>query len=364
MKKFNYLPLGLILFFIILLFGCCTNNTNMDNDNFYYVEHKGANFPVWVKGNIDSQTFVVFLHGGPGETAFIYPYITVIEEMENDYAFVFWDQRNAGQSFGNPDPSTLNMAQFVEDTDVIIQSIIDLYDVSSIFLIGHSWGGQLGQKYLLSSYKDDLIKGWIDMDGANGFDHIYTHGRQWALTEIPNLLTEDSLASDKRTTLEEALVWYQNNPHVYRAEDSSSVFFERFIQHGQYIKAAGGYEYNVGAMDNIISSMPIFDPSEPVDLFHYLGSGSGLFSNWPTSDIVNIIDADDLSLMTTPTLLISGKYDGIVPLSIAQEKFAALSSLGSNDKSLVIFDKSGHTPMVEEGDKWKITVQSFIETYR
>jgi len=80
-----------------------------------------------------------------------------------------------------------------------------------------------------------------------------------------------------------------------------------------------------------------------------LGSNKGLWEN--------VSFTDQLSEITIPSLVIWGKYDLVVPLVNAHE---AYDNLGSSDKELFIFEKSGHGPMFTEPDLFADKVIEFI----
>ena len=64
-----------------------------------------------------------------------------------------------------------------------------------------------------------------------------------------------------------------------------------------------------------------------------------------------------------PSLLLWGKWDFVVSSTLGEE---ALKNLGTpdEDKSLVIFDRSGHSPMQAEPEKFVNAVLDFVEKYK
>ena len=82
--------------------GCTKDEFQKDGD-FFYLRSKGAVMPVWVKGNKASETFVIFLHGGPeGGSSQYYTIFPSHKKIEEHFAIVYWDQRMCGMSQGNP----------------------------------------------------------------------------------------------------------------------------------------------------------------------------------------------------------------------------------------------------------------------
>ena len=107
--------------------------------------------PIWVRGNANAETFILFLHGGPFDTAIENAVWEHFAPLYEDYAVVFFDQRGGGYAHGNQ-LVNLNEAQFVEDVEMVFDLIQDKYpQMKSTFLMGHSYGGYLGTCLLYTS---------------------------------------------------------------------------------------------------------------------------------------------------------------------------------------------------------------------
>jgi len=70
-----------------------------------------------------------------------------------------------------------------------------------------------------------------------------------------------------------------------------------------------------------------------------------------------------LKTITLPSLLLWGKYDFVVPPSLGEEM---LEELGTPiaDKSLILFEQSGHGMEGSELDKLVVEISNFIEQYK
>ena len=90
-----------ILFFVLT--SCqkekITIGTNVSET--FYLDNNGASMRLLVEGNTASKTFLIFVHGGPGSSSYFYNTDYISQNIENKYAVVYWDQRNAGGSQGN-----------------------------------------------------------------------------------------------------------------------------------------------------------------------------------------------------------------------------------------------------------------------
>ena len=72
----------------LLIMTSCEKVNFYEGDHFF-IRNKGAEMPVYIKGNVESNKFILFVHGGPGSNASLVSFLPVAEELEKDYAFVY-----------------------------------------------------------------------------------------------------------------------------------------------------------------------------------------------------------------------------------------------------------------------------------
>lgn len=70
---------------------------------------------------------------------------------------------------------------------------------------------------------------------------------------------------------------------------------------------------------------------------------------------------NQLYQIEVPALFLWGKYDFVVPPAMGQMAFDRVSS---TQKELVIYEKSGHSPMTNEGELMTPKVKEFIELHK
>ena len=86
---------------------------------------------------------LVILHGGPGlDHSYLLPQM---EKLADTYELIFFDQRGCGKSSIRVDSSAMTLDALVEDID----RIRDAYNLSTMNLMGHSWGGLLAMFYAI-----------------------------------------------------------------------------------------------------------------------------------------------------------------------------------------------------------------------
>ena len=115
-------PFLLFILSLVLLSSCQKESITIELNvsETFYVENNGASMHVLVEGNTESKTFLVFVHGGPGTPCLGYNTKYISENIENRYATVYWDQRNAGASQGNSNGDKLNLNQMTDDSRKLI----------------------------------------------------------------------------------------------------------------------------------------------------------------------------------------------------------------------------------------------------
>jgi len=104
----------------------------------------GLKQAVSIKGKDNSNPLLLFLHGGPGNSVMHYAQ-KFTDELQKHFVVVHWDQRNTGKTrTWNKSPAPLSVALFENDTHELIDSLLNRFHQSKLYLAGHSWGTYLG----------------------------------------------------------------------------------------------------------------------------------------------------------------------------------------------------------------------------
>lgn len=315
---------------LVSLGACSSLQTEGD---FMFLRTAGAELPIWVRGNTDSKTLVVWLSGGPGSPVNLVRG-PATDEMEKHFGMVYWDQRGAGSAQGNPSPDTFTMAQFVDDTRKVIALVRERYGANRIFLLGHSWGGTLATAYLLDPARQREIAGFLDVGGNHDMPLVYPMKLAWLRDYADGRIASGSDVEH----------WTQVRDFCASSPPLTEANFQRWD------------EYTDG------SNAAFHDPNAgpPVDFEHLF-----LASDSPTAYLLVNQDLDEeymfrndsvrnsysysdrMAELTLPVALLWGRHDGVVPLPTA---FAALDSLGTapGDIAFTEFESSAHFPFLEE----------------
>lgn len=336
----------LFFFFCLLTITSCYKDPviNGQYSDEYYVRNKGVDMPVYVRGNTDSEVFIFFLHGGPKLSAIGEAVSNQFTDLHEKYAMVYYDQRSGGFTHGNRNEN-ISEEQLVRDLDVVIDFIQSTYsNAKSVFLMGHSWGGYLGTSYLTDVTRQLKISGWIELAGNHNQPLAWLSSRDVVLQYAQEQI--DANAEDK-SFWEEAIEKVTPITVIETFEDILDINFFAQVIDRRVGESSVIPEQN--RIDYMSSPVGIGITQKPIPILDNLAITANLNPLMPN--------------ITLPALMIYGRLDAIVPIAVGEN---AMEFLGTpdEDKSLVIFEQSGHDIWKIELDRFLIEVENFVETYK
>lgn len=312
----------------------------------FFVENKGASMRVLVEGNIDSKTILLFVHGGPGSSAYFYNTDYISNHIESQYAVAYWDQRNAGASQGSSNGENLSLPIMTQDLLKVVQTLKYRYgSETNVFLLAHSFGGMLSTSFLTTENYQELIAGWIYCSASHNYPlndaltkealtfyanqeiSAGNHTAEWQeIRNYCNNLPSGTLNLDQANQL---------NSYAFDAE----TYFEAVKPFSQMelIKAKAVRQHYA-----IISAL----------LNHKYSQKAPLNSDLRTYDF-----SEALKQVNIPILTIYGQYDFICPPSLGQD---LINNSGSTDTFSFILPNSGHTGMFQDEALFSEKVLEFI----
>jgi pimeloyl-ACP methyl ester carboxylesterase len=314
-------------------------------DDVFWVTNKGADMPVWVKGNTASKVIILIVHGGPGDGAYDFSdYET--ERLREKYALAFWDQRNAGSSSGNNNIGNLTLPQMVNDLKDVVKVLKSRYQNTSIFLYAHSFGGLLAAAYLEDGQNQNDLKGWIEIDGAHNYPLTNSESKK-ALIDTGT----SEIAKGRNVDAWKEIVDYCKTHNPRKSFNASSQIEIYAHEAEQYMGITPGQ-----------GQINVFSPEDPSSLLvnyfklYYTSAGDKFIESLQNDNYSN-----QMSKIKIPSLLLWGKYDFTVPSSLGLD---AERNLGSEYKKLVIYPHSGHRPMQGDTDAVEDDIIAFVERFK
>ena len=358
MKRINrYL---VIVLSILCLVGCGANNDIFDEDvrHQLWLSHNGADLPITVDGNTASKVFCILLHGGPGGSAQEFNSFTktFTDEIENDYAMVYYDQRYAGLSRGDYDPSLNTVVQHIDDLDQVISLLYLRYGEDiQIALMGHSWGGFLSAAYLLDPVRASRVITWINIDGAIHRTNFLKDDMQYIIDLADQEIQAGESASRWSALKNQATAELNRNISPYNFDSQNEPF-----------RIVGETEVLIFDTEKIVNnSDSAFDAIYFNNYQPFIAAGN----DFRDADLIqqDMFDFDatmdaNISNITLPTLNIYGFWD--VRTAPLQGQYVMDSiSTPEEQKLFVMLEDSGHSPMINEPVSLAETILDWLELY-
>ncbi len=123
------------------------------------VEVGGIQQWVSMEGTDDRNPVLLFLHGGPGNSAMGYAG-KFTSELQKRFVVVMWDQRESGRTLDlSPTQEPLTLELMESDALEMINILRTRFSNDKIYLMGHSWGGFLGLR--LAFAHPDLLHAYF-----------------------------------------------------------------------------------------------------------------------------------------------------------------------------------------------------------
>jgi pimeloyl-ACP methyl ester carboxylesterase len=123
------------------------------------IEIGGIQQWITINGYHSTDPVLLFLHGGPGNSAMGYS-DRFTGELQKHFIVVQWDQRESGKTAQlNGSPVPLSVALMEGDAVEMIRYLLTRFSQNKIYLMGHSWGGFLG--LVVAAHHPELLHGYL-----------------------------------------------------------------------------------------------------------------------------------------------------------------------------------------------------------
>lgn len=351
MKRISTIAFTLV---VLLIAGC--QKEVLKTDKHFYIKIGKSVLPVWITGNTTSNTFIVVIHGGPGAFSSLFDRSPAFEKLGQQYGLVYFDQSGTVNDQGTAGIEDVSENVFAEQTDAVVEYIRQNYTGASVFLMGHSNGGAVGTNYLLDAARQAKVKGWIEVDGA----HIklqspiaFNLTKNYVLNYANSKLLEEGLSKKERKMWEEC-VDFENSMTAITKQNQRA--------HTDWVGKARGYYYDPknNLQFNDVVDLLLFSKTDmaavTANQIQAINAPNQL--NPPYDDYTPV-----MYRITVPSLIVSGRYDGILPVELVTY---AINALGTPvaDKHSFIFENSAHNPFDEEPELFYEKVKEFIDRYQ
>ncbi len=291
---------------------------------------------ILIRGMDQNNPVLMFLHGGPGEPAVGMSSSRRLDaELIKHFTVVHWDQRGGGKSYNTSIPvDSMTLDRLVEDCNELIDHLRNRFDTPRVFIVAHSSGTLIGIK---TAHK------------YPGKIHAYV-----GVAQIINDCEHERMNYD--FVVEEA-ERSGNVKHQIAIKAIGPPPYEtpkKLFEKAKYIVRYGGmmvdssFRKMIGIILPYLTS-PEYTLSEGIRTI--LGRGRNFTTNALWNEIIVVNFTKEIESIRVPIYFFEGKYDMITPTVVVEDFYKSLDA--EKGKTLVIFENSGHWPMLEEKEKYE-----------
>ncbi|WNB86507.1 alpha/beta hydrolase [Cellulomonas sp. ATA003] len=247
-------------------------------------------------------------HGAPGLGSRAEPRAS-FGRLADEYRVVVFDARGSGDSEGS---GTFSHEQWAADLD----ALREWAGAETVAIAGGSYGGFMAMEYAIRY--PDRVEALVlrDTSADNGNAH---------------LARENALQSD-RVTIDMEKFDRIDRGEVRDDDDLRDCWRE--------ILPLYDFVYDPAAVERKVEATP----------YRYKAHNYAFAVNLPGYDLKPL-----LPQITAPTLVTVGRTDWITPVACSETIVDLVP-----DARLAIFEKSGHSPQIEEAEDWTATVRAFL----
>lgn len=181
-----------LLMMVLCSISCEKEEVQKRFQELNWITVEQSRMPLLFTGNKESNTILLVIHGGPGNSSL--DYLGLFERyFGQDYLLAFWDQRYSGFSRFNFTLS-MTMESNISDGNLIVSELRKQFPNKKIVLWGHHWGGAVVMGLATHPTFKNTIDGWVIVNGmVSGYEYFRSRW-QFALRRSNELLSRGQLA--------------------------------------------------------------------------------------------------------------------------------------------------------------------------
>lgn len=267
----------------------------------------GNELEVEVFGADDAPVLIAH-HGAPGLGSRAEPRAT-FGPFADTFRVIVFDARGSGDSEGKP-PYTHE--QWAADVD----AVREWAGVERIVMAGGSYGGFIAMEYAIRY--PQRVRALVLRDTSPDHDNEET--------ALRNAVSSSRVSIDR-----------EKLDRIFAGKVRDNADLEDCWRE---ILPLYDYDYDPVKVEEKARSTP----------YRYEAHNYAFAVNQPAYDI-----KDQLPSVTCSTLVTVGRYDWITPVEASKRIVSSIPRA-----RLVVFEKSGHSPQIEEADEWRRVVREFL----
>lgn len=293
------------------------------------VDVNGHDLTVLIRGHSVDNPVLLFLAGGPGGSE-MGSMRNHLPELEEYFTVVTWDQRGAGTSYDELDPTdTITLDGYVDDTIDVTNHLRDRFGQDRIYVLGNSWGTTLG--VLAVQQHPELYRAFIGT------------GQMVSQLESDTIIYEDTL------------VWAQTTGRTDLVADLLANGAPPYDDMLDYA-TANGHEQDVYAYDHSVndegqgqmSENLVADEYTLIDEVHVLGAFMDTFAAlYP--QLQDIDFRRTATEFDVPMFFVQGAHEADARAEVFADWYPMIDA---PIKDLTVLDTSGHRALFEQPDEF------------
>jgi pimeloyl-ACP methyl ester carboxylesterase len=304
------------------------------------LELNGRKQWISIRGWDKNAPVLLFLAGGPGGTQ-IAAVRHELAELEKHFVVVNWDQPGSGKSYYAEKTKQITAQTYIEDGYALTEYLKERFSQEKIYLVGESWGSALGI-FLVDKYPESyhaLIGTGQMVDFAETERLDYAKALEIAQAKCDTALIKRLKANGEPPYYGKDVTWksavYLNYLSAYMANNPK-------IHNPGYntFRDIASSEY--GLLDKINFFRGI------VNTYNHV-----------YQQLYDIDMRTDYTKLDVPVYFFLGRHDVNAPTALVEEYVQVLDA---TDKKIIWFEHSGHSPWINEPDKFvKEVLSCFLE---
>lgn len=293
-----------------------------------------------IRGEKKDASILLFLAGGPGGTQLAATRYE-LADLEKDFVVVNWDQPGSGKSYHCMNRKDISVQTYIEDGIALTEYLRDRFGQEKIYLMGESWGSALG--IFLVDSKPEYYLGFIGTGQMVDFTETEKIDYQKAM-EIAEEKKDDKFIEKLKKQGEAP--YYEGNIALLSATYldylSTAMNTNPAITNGGYHTFRDMFAPEYGILDSVDYMLGVMNTFNTVYPTLY---GTDLRKSYAKLEV--------------PVYFFLGRHDINAPTDLAEDYYEILEA---PEKELVWFEHSGHSPWMNETDKFvQETVRVFLK---
>ncbi len=288
---------------------------------------------ILLRGESRDLPILLWIHGGPGSPQM--PFAHYLDRpLENEFVVVHWDQRGAGKtnpSFFDRNPlylSRMSLIQFKKEAVELIHYLLKMFDQEKIFLLGHSWGTQMGLELALEN--PELIHALISVSQVVETEQAMEIAHRW--------LTKQMQAHDDAKGL-------ANLGAIGLPPYSHSEYRDFINWVGRY---GGSLDWSTGKLLFVAGRAQEYGILDYFKWFQGLSRGGKPMHKDGMMTYYNYFER--VPTLNVPVYFMAGKKDYNTPFELIERYYDFVQA---PKKELIPFSNSAHTPFFAETERFR-----------